>query len=319
MLRAIPQAPMITAFRSQAFAWLWTGQTISLLGNAVFRIALAWQVLLLTHSAFAMSLVAIASLLPTIAFALLGGAVADRFPRRVILFCSDSGRALVVGGVALLALLHLLQLWHLVILSLLFGFVDGFFTPAYQALQPQVVAQENLQGANALTQFGVQTTRLLGPVVGAWCIAVTGAASAFAVDSLSFFLAAIATVVMHIPTAPSAEAGELPSTTVPLLEEEKELPGTQTALAVHASVSLVTTIREGIAYVISLPWLWMSIIFFAVLNIVYFAPLGIALPKLVYDVYGAGAWLLGLLGAAEAIPTGCATRWLFGVNRQFLP
>src|SRR6266699_4966617 len=120
---------MITAFnerilplrvlRPRSFALMWTGQSISTLGDGIYRVALAWTVLVLTGSALAMGTVYLASLIPTITLTLVGGVAADRLPRRLILLWSDGGRGMIVALVAGLALGHLLSYWHLLVLSLL--------------------------------------------------------------------------------------------------------------------------------------------------------------------------------------------------------
>src|SRR5207302_9341946 len=126
---------------------------ISFIGNGAFTTALAWEVLLLTGSATAMGVVIIAQSLPLIAFLLLGGVAADRLPRRLVMLWSDGGRAVAVLLITALAWAHLLQLWHLIILSLIFGTVNGFFSPAYQAIMPQLVDKEHLSSANSLTRL----------------------------------------------------------------------------------------------------------------------------------------------------------------------
>ena len=103
------------------------------LGDGAYFTALAWLILLLTGSATAMGIVVAAGAIPRVMFLLIGGVAADRLPRRVVLLCSDVGRAIVVLAITVLAWTHLLQLWHLIVLSLFFGFVDGFFIPAYQS------------------------------------------------------------------------------------------------------------------------------------------------------------------------------------------
>ena len=125
------------ALRSRPFALLWIGQSISVLGDGPFFVALVWQVLISTNSATATGIVEGAQTVPALLFLLLGGVAADRLPRRLVLFCSDSGRAVVVFLLAVLGWLHLLQLWHFVVLALIFGVVDGFFWPTYQAIPPQ--------------------------------------------------------------------------------------------------------------------------------------------------------------------------------------
>jgi len=281
--------PFLKALRHRQFTLLWSGQFISTLGDGLFRIALAWTVLQLTGSALAMGAVFFASLVPTIAFALLGGVAADRLPRRLIMLCSDAGRGVIVALVAVLALGHLLQFWHLVVLSLLFGIADGFFTPSYQSIIPQLVKDEALQPANALIQSSSELSRLLGPVLGAIVLAVTGGQSAaFALDSLSFFVSAGCLIALRLPP-PTADAQSA---------LEDGLAARTSRL--EATGSVLTDIRAGLSYVLKAPWLWITILLTAVSNVTFSAPFAAVLPKLVHDFYQAGPALFGVLVGADA-------------------
>src|SRR5215472_15208348 len=111
------------ALGSQPFVLLWIGQTVSMLGNGAYTTALAWEVLLLTHSGAAMGAVLVASTAPTLLFLLAGGIAADRLPRRNVMLGSDAGRAGILFVIAALGALHVLTLWHLIVLSVLFGVV----------------------------------------------------------------------------------------------------------------------------------------------------------------------------------------------------
>src|SRR5579883_1591424 len=155
------------ALQSRSFALLWVGQTVSLMGDGAYFTALSWAVLLLTHSGTIMGIVAIAGMAPRILFLLLGGVAADRLPRRLLLLWSDGGRAVLVLLIAALGMINLLQLWHLIVLTIAFGFVDGFFVPALESIPPQLVEVELLPSANALTGLSRQMSVLLGPAPGA--------------------------------------------------------------------------------------------------------------------------------------------------------
>ncbi len=190
---------VLRALRSRPFALLWLGQTISSLGDGAFITALAWEVLLLTGSATAMGLVVTAELIPRLLFLLLGGVAADRLPRRIVMLCSDGGRAFAILLIAVLGWLHVLQLWHLIVLSLLFGVAEGFFAPAYSAIPPQLVEKEELASANALTGLSRQMSLLLGPLVGAGLVVLTGPVTAFAFDGLSFVVSAVCLLALRLP------------------------------------------------------------------------------------------------------------------------
>ncbi len=288
--------PLLKALQYRQFTLLWLGQCISILGDNIFTVALAWQVLILTGSASAMSAVVIARLLPTIIFLLIGGVTADRLPRRVIILCSDAGRALVVGIIALLSGFHALQLWHLIALSLFFGTVDGFFSPAYQSIQPQLVPKEMLQAANSLNRFALLMSGIIGPAIGALCVAWSGTTSAFALDALSFIISALCLSLMRLSTSQVELAGQEASKEV--VEVDSKPRGIR---------GIILDIREGLGYVTSSTWLWVTISIASLANITYFGPVVVALPKLIRDVYHQGAWLLGTAQTAGAIGAIIAT------------
>ncbi len=271
------------ALQSRPFALLWVGQTISLLGDGAFYTAMAWQVLLLTHSATAMGIVMVAEMVPRLLFLLIGGVTADRLPRRLVLLWSDAGRAIVVLFVAALGWLHLLQLWHFVGLALIYGFVDGFFLPAYQSLPPQLVQAEDLPSANALSGLSWQLSQLLGPAIGAICVALAGPTSAIAFDGLTFVVSALCLLAIRLPIDVKTVAMDRPA-------------GRQGGIR-----GVIADTRVGISYVTSSTWLWVTILVASVGVMGFTGPTVVALPKLVHDVYGTGVWLLGALGTANAL------------------
>jgi len=175
---------------------------------------------------------------------------------------------------------------------LLFGIVSGFFDPAILSITPDLVAQEDLASANALTSLSGNIARLLGPTLGALLIALISPMGAFAANALSFFLAVAFLLCVRIPerhVAPSQEAsGEM--------VQREAAPAKRQGLRF-----VVRDMWEGLGYVRGSRWLWVSILASSIGNIGLIPPLYVALPKLVNDVYGQGAWLLGLINAADAI------------------
>jgi MFS family permease len=271
------------ALHSRSFALLWTGQTISALGDGAFVTALSWEALLLTGSAMAMGIVVLAQTLPMILLLLLGGVVADRFSRQQVMFWSDVSRAVAVLLIAMLSMAHLLQLWHLVLLALFFGTVRGFFSPAYQSIIPQLVDKGDLASANSLTELSYQLYCSLGPMVGASCVAFAGPAAAFAIDGLTFLVSALCLLVLRLPAtlSPSAIASaDLPQRGIGAVAAE---------------------MREGLRYVAGSTFLWVTITLAALCAVGGAGSLVVALPKLVHDVYGQGVWLLGAVNAAGGI------------------
>src|SRR5690242_14282870 len=135
---------LFRALRLRTFALLWTGQSLSRLGDFVYEIALAWWVLQKTGSAQTMSLVLVFAITPSVLFSLIGGVAVDRVSRVGLMLASDVARGVVAMTVAGLGFAGLLQVWHVFAASLIFGFVDAFFQPAYAALVPQIVPADNL-------------------------------------------------------------------------------------------------------------------------------------------------------------------------------
>lgn len=283
-LLAVQKVRFLRALTVRPFALLWLGQTISALGDGAFNMALAWAVLLLTHSAAAMGIVVTAEILPRLVFLIFGGVLADRWSRRSIMLLSDAGRGVVVLLIAALGWLHLLQFWHIIVLSLLFGTAAGFFMPAYRAIPPQLVETELLPSANALTSLSQQCTLLLGPLLGAGLVALSGPVSAFAFDGLTFLISAcclfFVDVSLKVKVARSDGVG---------------------------IKNILEDLRAGWRFVIGARWFWIGLPIATLGNIFFSGTLDVALPKLVHDVYGQDVWLLGVLSIALAVGSIVAT------------
>ena len=281
------------AFHSRPFTLLWAGQTISVLGDAVFTIAITWEVLLLTDSATAMSLILIAQWAPRILFLLLGGVIADRVSRRFLMLCADAGRGCIVMLVAWLSWTRLLQFWHLVALAPLFGIVSSFFDPAYQAIMPQMVETEALTSVNSLNTLSRNVGFLLGPVPGAICAALFGMASAFAFDGLTYGISALCLLALRLPAATATSQVEVPAHPAEADEARN-----------HASQGIrgaMRDARDGLRYVFSVPWLWVTVLASPLVGAGFAGAMWVSLPRLVRDVYGAGVWLIGAVATADAV------------------
>ncbi|HEY7022468.1 MAG TPA: MFS transporter [Ktedonobacterales bacterium] len=278
------------ALRSRPFALLWLGQTISTLGDGAYLTALAWQVLILTGSGAAMGIVLIATSVPRVLFMLLGGVIADRLPRRLVMLWADAGRAIAVGAIAVLSHTNTLQFWQLIALGLLFGLSQAFFLPAYQSIAPQLVEVEALPSANALNGLTREIGTLAGPALGALLVANFSTASAFAFDALTFLVSALCLLAVRVPLKP-------------LLAQE----GLETETAKRRGVrGVFADIREGIGYVAASSWLWVTIAIAAFGNALR-APYSVTLPLHVRDFYHSGVGLYGAIFSAFAAGSILAT------------
>lgn len=289
----------VRALQHRSFALLWLGQTTSMMGDGAYATALAWQVLVMTGSASAMGIVLVAANIPMIVLTLIGGVAADRLPRRLVLLVADAGRAVAVLAITVLGIFHLLQLWHLIVLSLLFGVAKGFFYPAYRSIPPQLVVKESLPSANGLVSLSEQIGDLVGPLLGAFCVVLAGPISGFAFDGLTFIVSALCLAWIRYPGKQEARRLEQPNETGQSVIAQRSLS--------NAAKSVLKDIREGFSYVLHSRWLSVSILIAAVANVGLSGSLAVALPKLVYNVYNSGVWSFGVIVTADSLGIVSAT------------
>jgi len=259
--------------RSRDFRLLWAGQTVSLVGDGIFLIAMAWTAFQLWNSPASLSIVGIAMTVPLIACLLLGGAVSDRFDRRRVMIASDAVRAVAVGGIAALDLAGRLDFPAFAVLVALYGGATAFFTPAFESIVPSIVAQEELAQANSLDQFvRPGALRLAGPALGGWLVAFAGSGGAFAIDAVSFVVS-IAAIAAIRPVA---------------------------AIPVPVG-STATAIADGFRFVRSRAWLWVTLLSAAIAYLAFLGPTEALVPFVVKNDLHASAASLGLVFAAGGI------------------
>lgn len=275
---------LLRAFSNRSFALLWSGQTISRLGDSLYIIALAWWVLEKTGSAAAMGMVLVCSAVPTLLFLVVGGVVVDRLPRLRLMLASDLLSGVVVGLVALLAFQQWLELWHIFVMSALFGLAQAFFYPAYRAVIPDIVAADSLPGANSLRTISLQAAQIIGPGIGAAIVALGGTSLAFALDGASFLISAACIAV--IPRSP-ARGGS------------------------HAEASsALQDARKGFSTVLQSPWLWVTLAIAGVSTLFLSGPSEAALPLLVKQRFGTNVSIYALLTTLSAVGSIIAAIWL---------
>ncbi|MBI3286560.1 MAG: MFS transporter [Chloroflexi bacterium] len=280
---------LFRALQHRPFALLWSGQTISSLGDSVYRIALAWWVLEETGSATAMGVVLIFIFAPMLLFFLLGGVAVDRFPRARLMLVSDFLRGVVVGAIGLLVMADALDLGHIYLASIVFGLVDAVFQPAYTALVPEITPRESLPSANSLTTLSHQLAGIGGPALGATLVGAGGTGVAFAADGLSFFISG---------------ACLLPLTGLSVANLSG--PGRR---------GVLKDLREGFDTVFGSAWLWITIALFALVNVTQGGPFHVALPFLVKDHLKADVGTLGLLYSTFSLGFVLGAVWLGRLTR----
>jgi MFS family permease len=187
---------LLRPLRIRDFRLLFAGETVSVLGDQFHFVALAWLALQLTGSGLALGTVLMMAAIPRAVFMLVGGAFSDRFSPRTLMLASNAIRAVVVGILAALVLGGRAELWHLYVFAAIFGVVDAFFYPALNTLIPMLVPQRQLAPANALVQGAQQIMGLVGPALAGVMIALVQTGPAFAINAVSFGIAAAALLLI---------------------------------------------------------------------------------------------------------------------------
>ncbi len=266
---------ILRPLRIRDFALLWAGATVSLAGDGVYVVALAWQVYALSDSPTALSLVGVAWTLPVGIFVLLGGVVSDRVERRRIMIGADLVRALAACTIGVLSLTGGIELWHLIALAAVFGTGEAFFGPAFTAVVPQIVPRHLLVQANSLDQFIRPFAFLLvGPALGGWIVATLGPGEAFVLDAATFLVSATAISLMRPrPLERVADGGR----------------------------SMLRELREGFTFVRAHAWLWATLLGAAVFLLAYWGPVEVLIPFRVRNELGGSAGDFGLVLACGGV------------------
>ncbi|HET7045095.1 MAG TPA: MFS transporter [Gaiellaceae bacterium] len=256
------------------FGLLWAGDSVSLVGDGVFTVAIAWQVYALSNAPTALAIVGVARVVPMVGFVLFSGALADRLDRRRLLIV---GAALPGAAVAVLAALALsggLQLWQIWAISAVVGLGRAISGPAAGAIVPELVPAHLLVRANSLEQLmRPLAMTLVGPALGGVLIAAVGTGSAFAFDAASFGVGVLA--LSAIRPRPRVRDGE-PS-------------------------SLYADLREGFAFVRRHTWIWGTLGVATVWVLVIVGPFEVLVPFMLKNELGAGPHEFGLVYAAGGI------------------
>jgi len=264
---------LLRALQHRNFALLFSGQTLSRLGDFIFNIALAWWVLEKTGSALAMGAVMVFGALPMVVFLLIGGVAVDRVNRAWLLFLSDLGRGVIMALATWLVGNNRLEIWMVYTGSLAFSFADAFFMPAYTALVPEITPKDDWPSANSLSSLSIQLSRVVGPAVGGLLVSLGGTTLAFGINAASFFISGLLLTPLLSSTPRPNPAGH--------------------GSPQHASV--IQEIREGWKIIFDQPVLWVTILMAAFTNIFLAGPFSVGMPFLVKDFMGGDEKTLGLI------------------------
>jgi len=288
----VPRIRLTGPLRARAFVLLLSGRTVSMVGNAVAPIALAFAVLHLTGSAADLGLVLAARTVPQVLFLLFGGVIADRFPRRRILMLGAGLAGLAQATAATLLLTGVARVGQLAGLEAVNGTAAAVLFPASQSALPQCVPAPDLQQANALFRLGRNATQILGAAVGGLVVAAAGSGWAIAFDAVTFAVAVLLWSGMRL--AP-VRGGDAPPASLP-----REL-------------------ADGWRDFRSRTWLWTIVVQFAFCNAATAAGFQVLGPVVAREhLGGAGPWGLVVAASAAGLVAGSVVMMWLRARRPLL-
>jgi MFS family permease len=197
-MQAIDLKFLPPALRSRNYRLFFGGQGISLIGTWMTQLATVWLVYHLTNSALMLGVVGFTSQIPNFLLTPFGGVLVDRFPRQRILIVTQVLAMVQSLTLATLALAGVIQIWHLLVLSLFQGIINAVDAPARQAIVTELVDRpQDLANAIAINSTMFNGARLVGPAIGGLLIARVGEAYCFLIDGLSYIAVIIALLAMR--------------------------------------------------------------------------------------------------------------------------
>ncbi|TLS41829.1 MFS transporter [Streptomyces montanus] len=261
-----------------------TGGLVSNTGTWMSRITQDWLVLSLTGSSTAVGITTALQFLPMLLFGLYGGVIADRYPKRRMLFFTQGALGLCGLALAVLTLSGQVQVWHVYLIAFLLGMVTVVDNPTRQTFVSEMVGPDQLRNAVSLNSANFNSARLIGPAVAGVLISTVGSGWAFLINGLAFLAPITGLLLMR---------------TSELYKVERAPRGKG-------------QLREGLRYVAARPELiWPIVLIGFVGTFGYNFP--IWLTAFADDVYHAGAGTYGLLNTLMAV--GSVTGALLSARR----
>ncbi|MDQ5835738.1 MAG: MFS transporter [Acidobacteriota bacterium] len=265
---------MLRALGHKNYRLFFSGQSVSLVGTWMTRIATSWLVYRLTGSALLLGVVGFAGQIPSFILAPFAGVLVDRWNRHRLLVATQVLSLVQSLALALLALTGVIQIRHVIWLSVLQGLINAFDMPARQAFVVEMVERrEDLPNAIALNSSMVNATRLLGPSLGGIVIAAVGEGWCFLIDAVSYVAVVASLLAMRVT----------PRMTEPVRE-----------------ANMLRQLREGFTYAARFAPIRKVLMLLALVSLVGM-PYTVLMPVFADEVLHGGPNTLGLLMAASGV------------------
>jgi MFS family permease len=284
-------ATILAPLRVWNFCLLFSGQMISTVGDMFYAVALPWLMLSSGHTAQELGIVLASYGVPRVATLLLGGVLSDRWRPRPIMLLADIARAILVGILVVLVIGGYTNVWQLALIAAPLGAATGLFLPAYYAMLPEVLPNEQLQAGNALNSSSIQLAIFVGSALGGVVVSRLQPATALTVDALTFVVSAFTLAAMRLSPS-STNAG--PQFIAPTAAETDEAP-TEKAPTENGIFAPDITFWQLLR-----TWRLFQVAFLIVIfgNLTFSGMFEVALPVLTRSQFAAGANGYGLVVAA---------------------
>ena len=205
-----PAGRLTRALQHRNFRLFFGGQSISLVGTWITRVATSWLVYRLTGSELLLGIAGFAGQIPTLVITPFAGVLVDRHDRRRILLVTQAGSLVQSAVLAVLTFTNVITVRQIIWLQVLQGVINSFDTPARQAFVSEMVEdRKDLPNAIALNSSMVNGTRIIGPSIGGLLIAGFGEAWCFAIDAISYIAVIGSILAMRVPARARHEAAEM--------------------------------------------------------------------------------------------------------------
>ena len=189
-----------TLLKYPDFIKLWSGNTISRLGDSIDSIAMMWMIYELTGSTIFMGTMLVCNFLPNILFGMFMGVFVDRWQKKPIMVFGDIGRGLSVAGLAILYFLGYIKPWHIYLSTFINSTIETLVSPARMAVIPILITdKDDFLPANSLFRASSSFGEIIGLGVAATIIGMWGIFTAIMIDCISFFICAIIILITKIP------------------------------------------------------------------------------------------------------------------------
>ncbi|HUW99533.1 MAG: MFS transporter [Phycisphaerae bacterium] len=264
---------MLRALRNRNYRLFFAGQGVSLVGTWMQGVALPWLVYRMTGSVVLLGVVGFTGQILSLVAAPAAGVVADRANRHRLVIAAQVAAAFLAAVLAVLTLTGIIEVWHIIVLSLVGGLIRGFEIPFRQAFVVEMLDDpQDLPNAIALNSFLVNGARLIGPALAGFLVGWFGEGVCFLVNTVSFFAVVVALLAMRLRPRPRRV-----HTTHPLRD-----------------------LKEGFLYVAGSPPIRAVLLLMSLLSLLAI-PYVVLLPVFARKVLQGGPHTMGFLVAAPGV------------------